>query len=279
MSYILDALKRADAERERGAVPGLHAQPAALPLPDEPGTAALPPWAWGLGGLGLALVGMLVWSLWRDDPATAAPQSPPPQATAPARDQAPSTPNGLLPPQQTDRLPQGEARPARREPTPQARVPQQHDAHDTRDEAKAAPADAPPARQAAKPSDAPVAADSARTSTSTSTRTSTRATPRTAPVAEAEAPAGRTTPAQDITAPPTPRVLTQHELPDHVRRQLPTLVIGGAMYSENPANRMLVINSQLFHEGDKLGQDLTLEEIKLKSAVLRFQRWRYSVNY
>ena len=27
MSYILDALRRADAERERGAVPGLHAQP------------------------------------------------------------------------------------------------------------------------------------------------------------------------------------------------------------------------------------------------------------
>ena len=27
MSYILDALKRAEAERERGAVPGLHSQP------------------------------------------------------------------------------------------------------------------------------------------------------------------------------------------------------------------------------------------------------------
>jgi general secretion pathway protein B len=29
MSYILDALKRAEAERERGAVPGLHSQPMA----------------------------------------------------------------------------------------------------------------------------------------------------------------------------------------------------------------------------------------------------------
>jgi general secretion pathway protein B len=34
MSYILDALKRADAERERGAVPGLHArQLGSLPSP------------------------------------------------------------------------------------------------------------------------------------------------------------------------------------------------------------------------------------------------------
>lgn len=30
MSYILDALKRADAERERGHVPGLHSQSAAM---------------------------------------------------------------------------------------------------------------------------------------------------------------------------------------------------------------------------------------------------------
>ncbi|MFZ3140639.1 MAG: hypothetical protein WA147_08620, partial [Polaromonas sp.] len=33
MSYILDALKRADAERERGAVPGLQSHHAAAPAP------------------------------------------------------------------------------------------------------------------------------------------------------------------------------------------------------------------------------------------------------
>ena len=31
MSYILDALKRADAERERGHVPGLHSQGTPAP--------------------------------------------------------------------------------------------------------------------------------------------------------------------------------------------------------------------------------------------------------
>lgn len=262
MSYILDALKRADAERERGAVPGLHAQPAALPLPEEPGRSPLPPWAWGLGGLGLALLGMLVWSLWRDDPATDVPQRAPPLAvaTGPSSVQPLPVPGGLLPAQQAERLPQGEVRSEAHEQKP---APQQRD---TRDEAEKAPADAPPARQAAKPGGAAAATEGARTSALT--------TPRTAPTTAAEASAP-----QDIATPPAPRVLAQHELPDHVRRQLPPLVIGGAMYSDNPANRMLVINSQLFHEGDKLGPDLTLEEIKLKSAVLRFQRWRYSVSY
>ena len=37
MSYILDALKRADAERGRGQVPGLNAQPlGASPEPSVP---------------------------------------------------------------------------------------------------------------------------------------------------------------------------------------------------------------------------------------------------
>ena len=57
MSLILDALRKADAERERGAVPGLHAQPAP---PDEPAARApnrTPPWLWA--GVGVA-VGLAV---------------------------------------------------------------------------------------------------------------------------------------------------------------------------------------------------------------------------
>jgi general secretion pathway protein B len=65
MSYILDALKRADAERERGHVPGLHSQSAAMlsarshKVPPRPSrrarataavvlllTAAAAPWWW-----------------------------------------------------------------------------------------------------------------------------------------------------------------------------------------------------------------------------------------
>jgi general secretion pathway protein B len=56
VSLILDALRKADAERERGAVPGLHAQPAPL---DEPAARApnrTPPWLWAGVGVAVGLV-------------------------------------------------------------------------------------------------------------------------------------------------------------------------------------------------------------------------------
>ena len=53
MSYILDALRRADAERQRGTVPGLHDQPAQLQPaaagPTRQPAAARGLW-WGGGG-------------------------------------------------------------------------------------------------------------------------------------------------------------------------------------------------------------------------------------
>jgi general secretion pathway protein B len=81
MSYILDALRRAEAdrERERGAVPGLHAQP----VPEGTATRAgsLPRWLpWAGGGLLLiAGVGAGVW--WAGSPPEAAAPVP---AAAPA---------------------------------------------------------------------------------------------------------------------------------------------------------------------------------------------------
>ena len=60
MSYILDALKRADneRERERGAVPGLHSQQVLPPtLPPDDGDSRL--WLWVVGGaVGVVLAGL-----------------------------------------------------------------------------------------------------------------------------------------------------------------------------------------------------------------------------
>lgn len=80
-------------------------------------------------------------------------------------------------------------------------------------------------------------------------------------------------------SPAEERVRTVAELPDEIRRQLPALAVAGATYSENPASRMLLINGQLYHEGDKLAPELTLQQIQLRRAVLSFRGYRYSVSY
>jgi general secretion pathway protein B len=97
MSYILDALKRADAERERGHVPGLHAQPLGGPA-----AAAAPRglarWAWWAGGAaGLVVVAALAWRMGADThapvPATLAVPSAAPAAAPPTTiSEAPALP-------------------------------------------------------------------------------------------------------------------------------------------------------------------------------------------
>ncbi|WP_127996365.1 general secretion pathway protein GspB [Piscinibacter defluvii] len=61
MSYILDALRRADAERSRGGVPGLHAQAQGGDTADEPRRHGAAPWAGIAIALGLTLLVVLLW--------------------------------------------------------------------------------------------------------------------------------------------------------------------------------------------------------------------------
>ena len=75
------------------------------------------------------------------------------------------------------------------------------------------------------------------------------------------------------------RLYTLSELPEDVRSSVPVLTVGGAMYSQTPANRMLIINGQVFREGDVLAPGLVLEQIKLKSAVLKVKGLRYGISY
>ena len=79
MSYILDALRRADAERQQGGVPGLHTPvgpQSALPAPQSP-------WLWwgGAGVLLLIVCGALGW--WWTRPALVLVAAVAPPATAP----------------------------------------------------------------------------------------------------------------------------------------------------------------------------------------------------
>jgi general secretion pathway protein B len=70
-----------------------------------------------------------------------------------------------------------------------------------------------------------------------------------------------------------------NDLPPDVRSQLPRLAVGGAIYSETPSARMVILNGQVWHEGDKPAADTVLEQIRLKSAVLNFRGQRYEVSF
>jgi general secretion pathway protein B len=115
--------------------------------------------------------------------------------------------------------------------------------------------------------------------------------------ADARQPAGPATPAPAAVQPPVehygaplptasaparsaaaavPNIST---LAPDVRAQLPHLAVGGAIYSDTPSARMVILNGQVFHEGDKPAADTVLEQIRLKSAVLNFRGQRYEVSF
>jgi general secretion pathway protein B len=246
MSYILDALKRAESERSRGQIPGLHAQPMARVALDREERA--PVWKTLVFAVIAALVlGALAWWWWlsADGPASAAL---PPMAASPFTSAAPANPPALV--NAPAPVVSAASKPApRRNPPPVIKS------------AATANNAAAPARMAPVPTPAP------RSQTATDPSAAARSTA--APAATAAA-SGST---------PEPRVLAMSELPADVISSLPTLVVSGASYSDQPASRMVIINGALYHEGDRLTSELTLQRIALRSAVLSFRGYRFSINY
>ena len=247
MSYILDALRRADAERERGAVPNIHAQAYAAPSNEADTPRTTPPWLWIVLVLLAAAVLALGWKLFAGDPPREQVQVAAAPAPAPAPAVMPSVVPSVVPPS-----------PAASTLPPPSPVPLQ-------------PVQALPITPPAAASHAAAVVSKAASRPGARTESSPSATPAASPTLTA-APAS--TPASAVE-----RIYAVAELPEDIRRSLPALPIGGAMYSKNAADRMLIIGGQILHEGDTIAPDLKLEQIRLKSAVFRFKAYRYEVSY
>jgi general secretion pathway protein B len=69
------------------------------------------------------------------------------------------------------------------------------------------------------------------------------------------------------------------DLPEQVRSELPTVAFGGYMYSKNPADRLLLIDKVLRHEGEVVAPGLVLEKLLPKAAVMNYRGTRYRVAY
>ncbi|WP_296443325.1 general secretion pathway protein GspB [Rhodoferax sp. UBA5149] len=204
MSYILDALKRADAERERGAVPGLHAHQATTPTSRTTRSAQHRVGLAIAAALALAGVAIGLW-VWQT-PASAVRLA----AVEPAVARPPvAAPLAQIVPTPT--------------PTPTP-----------------APTPAPAPTPKAKPLPLPVIKASA---------------PQAAPAA----------------------VPLLSELSEDLRREIPALTITGAVYSDNPGQRLLLVNGQVLNQGSLVAPDVTLDEIRARSSVFSFRGTRFRV--
>jgi general secretion pathway protein B len=239
MSYILDALKRADAERGRGAAPGLHTHHQ---VPSgSPGTANAnrPLWLAVAAGVTLLLLAAGFW-FWRaaGDPAPVAEQAavqPLPLPVAPPQPIAASTPPAAT--------------------TPAATAPAQ-------------------VAQAPKPPMQPLATSA--TAKATQAPSSKPASPvKTAVSAPAATTPASPVAAASAAVPATAPLLA--ELPQDLRSQIPKITITGSVYSASPAQRLLLINNLVLAQGAQVANDLTLEEIQPRSSVFVFKGTRFRV--
>lgn len=254
MSYILDALKRADIERERerGTVPGLHSQPVLPPVSPADDSDSRG-WLWAAGGAVAVVLAGLAW--YRFGPAI--------QITSRVSEPSPRPVSAPLPPPAITAItavPTSSSAPAVGAVAPAAPP-----------EAAPAPADvpAPTARQSAA-----AQANAARRSAAQEAAADRNAT-------RTEARAQRTPEAPPPTVLPTPAepIYSFNELPANIRSELPAVVIGGSSYSPNPKFRLLMINGQMYQEREKPLPNLVLEQINPKSAVLNYKGYRYRISY
>jgi general secretion pathway protein B len=243
MSYILDALRRAEAERARGGVPGLHAQPAAgVSVAADDGGRRWPVSALLLVGALLALAGALAALWWRGAAGPAAVTVATPAAPLGAASAVPVAVNPAPVP----------APAASVTPTGPLVVVMT---------APAAPVAAPVAAvQAPRPGPATPAAGPAPAGLPSGAAS--------APTAQVAAPAAPAAPA---------RPLTVAELPEPAQRELAALSLGGAVYADQPAARLVIINGQVFHEGDRPTPALQIEQIGLKALVVNLRGQRVTL--
>jgi general secretion pathway protein B len=229
MSYILDALRKAESERERGSAPNIHApnrlssEGYAHPGPDKRAVMR-----WVLAAVmttvlvGVALLWYVQWPSSNPAAPVAGQTANDAPAALPATDQAVST-------------------------------------------AKA-PAQSPAEKQAAPPRVAIKAP------------ASNKRLANAPPTKAAEAPA-KALPSASAPAKVDNPVMTLVELPDDVRRQLPTVSVNGSVYSPKAADRVLIVNGLVLHEGDTVAPGLVLQQIQRKGAVLGYKGYRYSISY
>jgi general secretion pathway protein B len=277
MSYILDALKKAEAERQLGRAPDIHSQPAMSLCVGPAMPAGVKVLAWAGSVLAL-LVALIFW--WWSRQHDAAP--PPLVASAglseSARSGATNVRSSAMASAEATTEANTEATASARKPeaTPAAAAPvapalaepASASAVDHEAEASPLPKHAPvrkasPALRNTAPvqrSGAPAAASAA-----TAAASSAMLSPTAAGTSAADA---RQTPALALAA-----------LPPQIRKEIPAINITGFLYAGSRSERSILIDNRLLHEGDQVASGLVLEEMQPSEAIFSFRGYRFRAPY
>jgi general secretion pathway protein B len=270
MSYILEALKKAQAERQLGDMPTIHAAQVVTSAPA--GASGSRKALLAGAAAGLLVAGVAATLFWRHQapaqvavaeptasrapqvPASAAEASAPAAPAAAAVAPAPTTVEARAP----------VASPAK--PVAKAVVP-----------ASPVPTDVP-APHAARSAQPPAASERGAPSAAVREVAAPARIDTPAPAATAQPPAAGA--AERAPAPPAPAeeyVRTLAELPENIRREVPKVAFGGYMYSPNAADRLVLVDKALRHEGDEVAPGLLLVKLLPKAAVLNYRGYVFRV--
>ena len=299
MSYILDALKRADAER--GGAPGAADPVGVFARMPAPG-ATVPAWRAGAWRWVLPVVAVLaglgIWLAWPAAPSLTPSPTP---TMAPTMDSAP----GRVPTGATDSAPPSVA------PAPMDMAAAQLPPLPRAETASATPlpeTPAPAVTYAVQPqvpidmasgrppepilmperSDGPAGA-ARPADTDTGMPGASGDSGQSAPSAgQLEAPTPVPAPPRLIRSlppqatrpsPATASVSESMAVASNAPASAPPIKVTGVTYSDNPAHRMLIANGKVVLEGREIEPGLTLEVITPHSAVLNHRGSRYNINY
>ncbi len=239
MSYILDALRKSDQQRQQAKAPTL-ATAQSVPAP-KPSRFAFNAWlAVALIGAGI-LIGWL--QPWQAETPPAAPSAPFPVATPPSAFQAlpaPAAPPLALP-AASPRYPDADVQ---REPG----TPQRTEAASEPRAAVMPPSDLPP--PTSKPAE----------------------TKLSIPHAPAGNPPASPSPSSD---PPERKLLSVAELPVEVRQEMPALLIAFHQYSSAPGERRVMVNNSVLRQGEFIAPGLKLEQITPDGLVLSYRGYHF----
>lgn len=267
MSYILDALRKAEQERHLGQPPSLT---VAAPL-TQPANQRL--WVWLALGLGLGFNGaLLAYFLLQPNSTTTAiapsgPAStvltPQPPVNASRLNPSANTETATIAPA-TSPTPTVTPLSATAPTQPVPNVPDSTPAVPPQTSASPSPTATPKAIPdsnpvVSKPAPAPKAADQDRRQRLSKSLSKPSASPT-------------------VTIGPEPPPLL-NTLPPDLRGSLPALNLDIHVYSADPGKRFVVVNGRRYREGDSVEKSVVLESVTANGAILRQggQRFRLSV--